>query len=299
MDVAVTGSTGLMGHALVCHLRAAGHRVVRLVQRRPSAADEVLWYPELDTEGLAGVQAVVHLVGERVHGRWTEHHKESIRESRVGGTHALASALAAMEDGPRTLLCASGVGYYGDRGDELLTEASGPGEGFLASVHREAEEAAEVADRAGLRVVHLRLGIVQSAEGGALAYLLPRFRRGLGIRAGAGGQYVSWVSLPDLVGAVGHVLATPTLAGPVNVVAPHPVTNREYADILAGALGRPRFLALTRGLTRRMFGADVAEEIVLASTRAVPERLLGTGFTFRHPRLDVAFRELLNTYYLR
>ncbi|MCT2588162.1 TIGR01777 family oxidoreductase [Actinophytocola gossypii] len=299
MHVAVTGSTGLIGHALIHHLRDAGDRVVRLVQRRPSAPDEVLWYPELDTEGLAGVQAVVHLVGEPVHGRWTEHHKESIRESRVGGTGALASALAAMEDGPRTLLCASSVGYYGDRGEEVLTEASGPGEGFLASVHREAEEAAAVADRAGLRVVHLRLGIVQSAEGGALAYLLPRFRRGLGIRAGAGGQWVSWVSLPDVVRAVSHVLVTPTLAGPVNVVAPHPVANREYADILAAVLGRPRFLALTRGLTRRMFGVEVAEQIVLASTRAVPERLLASGFTFRHATLEAAFRDLLDTYYLR
>ncbi|MPZ82346.1 MAG: TIGR01777 family protein [Actinophytocola sp.] len=293
MNVAVTGSSGLMGHALVSHLRSQGRRVTRLVQRRPSAEDEVLWYPELDTAGLADVQAVVHLVGERVYGRWTEHHKEAIRESRVAGTRALAESLAKMDGGPRTLLCASAIGYYGDRGDEMLTEVSPPGEGFLASVHREAEEAAAIAERAGLRVVHLRIGIVQSPEGGALAWLLPQFRRGLGIRAGTGSQYVSWVSLPDLVRAIGHVLATPSLAGPVNVVAPHPVTNREYADILAGALGRPRFIALTRGLTRRMFGTDVADEIVLASIRAVPDRLLRTGFTFRHPKLEIAFRELL------
>jgi hypothetical protein len=288
-----------MGHALVDHLRAQGSRVTRLVQRRPAAEDEVLWYPELDTARLAGVQAVVHLVGERVYGRWTEHHKEAIRESRVAGTRVLAEALAKMDDGPRTLVCASAIGYYGDRGEETLTEVSPPGEGFLASVHREAEEAAEIADRAGLRVVHLRIGIVQSPDGGALAWLLPRFRRGLGIRAGAGCQYVSWVSLPDLVRAIDHVLATPSLAGPVNVVAPNPVTNREYADILAGALGRPRFLALTRGLTRRMFGTDVADEIVLASVRAVPDRLLRTGFTFQHPKLEIAFRELLSSCDLR
>lgn len=288
-----------MGGALVEHLRARGHEIVRLVQRRPEADDEVLWYPELDTAGLAGVQAVVHLVGERVYGRWTEHHREAIRESRVGGTRVLAEGLASMEDGPRTLLCASAIGYYGDRGDETLTEASGPGEGFLASVHREAEEAADAADAAGLRVVHLRFGIIQSAHGGALAWLLPAFRRGLGIRAGCGNQYVSWVSLPDMVRAVDHVLTTPSLAGPVNVVAPHPVTNREYADILARVLGRPRFLALTRGLTRRMFGTEVADEIVLASVRAVPERLLRTGFTFRHPSLEQAFRELLGNCNLR
>jgi NAD dependent epimerase/dehydratase family enzyme len=279
VKVAVTGTSGLLGGSLLDHLRARGHEVVRLVQRRPESPDEVLWYPELDAEGLAGVQAVVHLVGERVYGRWTEHHREAIRESRVGGTRTLAEGLAKMEDGPRTLLCASAIGYYGDRGDETLTESSAPGDGFLASVHREAEEAADIADRAGLRVAHLRFGIVQSA--------------------GAGGQYVSWVSLPDVVRAVDHVLTTPSLAGPVNVVAPHPVTNREYADILAAVLGRPRFLALTRGLTRRMFGPEVADEIVLASVRAVPERLLRSGFTFLHPRLEVAFRELLDTYYLR
>ncbi len=299
MNVAVTGSSGLLGNALVDHLRAGGHRVIRLVQRRPAAEDEVLWYPELDTDGLADVQAVVHLVGERVYGKWTEHHREAIRESRVGGTRVLAEGLAKMDHGPRTLLCASAIGYYGDRGDETLTELSPPGQGFLASVHREAEEAADIADRAGLRVAHLRFGIVQSAEGGALAWLLPRFRRGLGIRAGAGRQFVSWVSLPDVVRAIDHVLNTPSLAGPVNVVAPHPVTNREYADILARVLGRPRFIALPRALTRRMFGADVADEIVLASVRAVPERLLRTGFTFRHPRLEMAFRELLHDYYLR
>ena len=288
-----------MGHALVDHLRAKGHRVIRLVQRRPAAEDEVLWYPELDSERLAGVQAVVHLVGERVYGKWTEHHREAIRDSRVGGTRTLAEALARMEDGPRTLLCASATGYYGDRGTETLTEGSPPGRGFLASVHHEAEQAADVADRAGLRVAHLRFGIVQSLDGGALAWLLPRFRRGLGIRAGAGGQYVSWVSLPDLVRAIDHVLATPSIAGPVNVVAPHPVTNREYADILAHTLGRPRFLALTRGLTRRLFGTEVADEIVLASIRAVPDQLLRTGFIFHHPRLEIAFRDLLNSCYLR
>jgi uncharacterized protein (TIGR01777 family) len=299
VKVAVTGSSGLLGNALVCHLRGRGHHVIRLVQRRPAADDEVLWYPELDAVGLAGVEAVVHLVGEQVHGKWTEHHREAIRESRVGGTQTLAASLAAMVDGPRALLCASAIGYYGDRGDETLTEVSPPGAGFLASVHHEAEQAADVADRAGLRVAHLRFGIVQSTDGGALAWLLPRFRRGLGIRAGAGRQYVSWVSLPDVVRAIDHVLTTPSLAGPVNVVAPHPVTNREYADILARSLGRPRFLALPRGLTRRMFGADVADEIVLASVRVVPDQLLRTGFTFHHPRLELAFRDLLNTYYLR
>ncbi|MGH3763043.1 TIGR01777 family oxidoreductase [Actinophytocola sp.] len=295
MKVAVTGTSGLLGNALVEHLRAQGHEVIRLVQRRPDADDEVLWYPEVDTAGLAGVQAVVHLVGERVYGKWTEHHREAIRESRVGGTKLLAESLAGVEDGPRTLLCASAIGYYGDRGDETLTEDSPPGKGFLASVHREAEEAADVADRAGLRVAHLRFGIVQSAEGGALAWLLPQFRRGLGIRAGRGRQYVSWVSLPDVVRAIDHVLVTPSIAGPVNIVAPHPVTNREYADILAGVLGRPRFIALTRGLTRRLFGTEVADEIVLASVRAIPERLQRTGFTFRHPNLETAFRELLDT----
>jgi uncharacterized protein len=290
--VAVTGTSGLLGSALVRQLLAGGHEVLRLVRKRPEGVDEALWYPEVDTERLRGVDAVVHLVGETLVGRWTSHQREAIRESRVGGTQLLASALADMADGPRVLLCASATGYYGDRGPEPLTEESAPGESFLASVYREAELAAEPAVAAGLRVAKLRFGVLQSTEAGGLAILLPYFRRGMGIRVSRGDQWVSWVALSDAVRAVIHVLDK-ELAGPVNVVAPNPVTNREYADTLASVLNRPRFLVLPPGLVRRVFGTGLANEVLLASARVLPTALLNSGFTFDQPTLRDALQNLL------
>ena len=295
MKVAVTGTSGLLGGALVRGLLADGHQVVRLVRRRPEADDEVLWYPEVDVEALYGVDAVVHLVGETLAGRWTEHQREAIRESRIVGTRLLASALAGMSDGPRVLLCASATGFYGDRGATELTEQSPPGQGFLPEVYRATEAAAAPAERAGMRVAQLRFGVLQSLAGGGLAIVLPMFRRGMGMRAGRGSQWVSWIALSDAVRAVSHVLAAESLAGPVNVVAPNPVTNREYADTLARVLSRPRFLAMPARLVRRFFGAGLADEVLLASTRVLPERLLASGFRFEHPRLEGALQNLLLT----
>lgn len=292
MRIAVTGTSGLLGGALVRRLAADGHDVLRLVRRRPEAADEALWFPEVDTERLHDVDAVVHLVGEPLVGKWTPHQREAIRESRVHGTRLLSTALADMQDGPRTLLCASATGFYGDRGDEALTEESPPGVGFLPSVYEAAEKAAAPAVDAGLRVVQLRVGVLQSLEAGGLAILLPMFRRGLGIRAGRGTQWVSWISLCDAVGAIVHALAG-SVTGPVNVVSPNPVTNREYADTLAAVLSRPRFLALPPALVRRFFGAGLADEVLLASTRVVPKVLLTSGFEFEHPTLREALQNLL------
>ncbi len=292
MRIAVTGTSGLLGGALVRRLAADGHDVLRLVRRRPEAADEALWFPEVDTERLHDVDAVVHLVGEPLVGKWTPHQREAIRESRVHGTRLLSTALADMQDGPRTLLCASATGFYGDRGDEALTEESPPGVGFLPSVYEAAEKAAAPAVDAGLRVVQLRVGVLQSLEAGGLAILLPMFRRGLGIRAGRGTQWVSWISLCDAVGAIVHALAG-SVTGPVNVVSPNPVTNREYADTLASVLSRPRFLALPPALVRRFFGAGLADEVLLASTRVVPKVLLTSGFEFEHPTLREALQNLL------
>jgi uncharacterized protein (TIGR01777 family) len=292
VKVAVTGTSGLLGGALVRRLLADGHDVLRLVRRRPAAADEALWFPEVDTESLHGVDAVVHLVGEPLVGKWTAHQREAIRESRVHGTRLLATALAEMADGPRALLCASATGFYGDRGAEELTEESPAGFGFLPSVYEAAEDAASPAVSAGLRVVQLRVGVLQSPEAGGLAILLPMFRRGLGIRVGHGTQWVSWIALPDAARAVVHVL-TGSLSGPVNVVAPSPVTNREYADTLASVLSRPRLLALPPRLVRRFFGAGLADEVLLASTRVLPNRLLTSGFTFEHPTLREALQNLL------
>lgn len=273
-------------------LAADGHEVLRLVRRRPEAYDEVLWYPEVDTERLYGVDAVVHLVGETLVGKWTAHQREAIRESRVFGTRLLASALAGMSGGPKILLCASATGFYGDRDAEELTEDSPVGQGFLPSVYREAEAAAEPAVAAGLRVAQLRFGVLQSPDAGGLAILLPMFRRGMGIRVGRGCQWVSWIALSDAVRAITHVLAKP-LAGAVNVVAPNPVTNREYADTLASVLSRPRFIALPPSLARRFFGAGLADEVLLASTRVLPTRLLSSGFTFEYAMLRDALQNLL------
>ncbi|TDV47195.1 TIGR01777 family oxidoreductase [Actinophytocola oryzae] len=292
MKVAVSGTSGLLGNALVRHLMAEGHQVVRLVRRRPESYDEVLWYPEVDTERLRGVDALVHLVGETLVGRWTSHQREAIRESRVVGTRLLATALAGMSDGPRVMLCASATGFYGSRGAVELTEESQPGQGFLASVYQEMEAAAAPAAAAGLRVVYPRFGVLQSTEAGALAVLLPAFRLGLGFRMGRGSQWVSWVGLQDAARAVLHVLDA-RIAGPVNVVAPTPVMNREYADTLASVLRRPRVLALPPFLLRRFFGAGLVEEVLLASARVVPNRLLTSGFRFVHPTLRDALRNVL------
>jgi uncharacterized protein (TIGR01777 family) len=292
VKVAVTGTSGLLGGALVRQLTADGHEVLRLVRRRPESPDEALWYPEVDVERLHGVDAVVHLVGETLVGRWTAHQREAIRESRTVGTRLLATALASMTNGPRVLLCASATGYYGDRGATELTEKSPPGQGFLPSVYQAAEAAAAPAVTAGLRVAQLRFGVLQSPEAGGLAILLPMFRRGLGIRAGRGNQWVSWIALDDAVRAVTHALREP-LAGPVNVVAPSPVTNREYADTLASVLSRPRFLALSPRLVRKVFGDGLADEVLLASTRVLPKCLLTSGFNFRHPTLRAALQSML------
>lgn len=292
MKVAVSGTSGLLGNALVRALQADGHEVFRLVRKRPESPEEILWYPEVDTDRLRGVDAVVHLVGETLVGRWTSHQREAIRESRVAGTRLLASALAHMSGGPRVLLCASATGFYGSRGAEELTEDASAGESFLASVYQDAEAAAAPAMCAGLRVVQLRFGVLQSTEAGGLAILLPFFRRGLGIRISHGNQWVSWIALTDAARAVCHVLRS-TLSGPVNVVAPNPVTNREYADTLASVLRRPRFLMLPARMARRVFGAGLADEVLLASARVVPGKLLSSGFRFEQPTLRETLQNLL------
>ena len=290
----MSGSAGVIGSALVHRLRAAGHEVLRLVPRRPAAEDEVLWYPELDTERLVGVHAVVHLVGEPLVGRWNEQRMESIRESRVQGTGLLAEGLASMgEAAPRVLLTGSSVWAYGDRGAEPLTEDSMAGVGFLAGVYGDAERATDVAASAGVRVAHLRFGLVQTPADGVLARVLPLFRRGLGSRLGRGRQYLSWVTIADAVAATAHVLGTEVLAGPINVTAPAPVTQREYADVLARLLHRPRLVTLPRPALRLRYGTALADEVLLSGARVLPKRLLDTGFRFRHETLPTALVDLL------
>ena len=288
---AVTGATGLVGSSLCAFLRTAGHEVAR-VTRSPGPED-VGWNPragEIDARALEGVDAVVHLAGESVFGlRWTDEKKRAIRESRVAGTRLLAETLAGLPRRPEVLVSASAVGYYGDRGDEALDESSAPGAGFLADVCREWEAATEAAQGAGVRVIHLRIGIVLSSRGGALATQLPPFRLGLGGPGGSGRQITSWISLDDLVYAIHFLAHRREVAGPVNATAPGAVPGREFAATLGRVLRRPAVLPLPGGLLRGVLG-QLAEEMLLSGARVRPAALERAGFGFTHPELEGALR---------
>jgi len=297
MRVAMSGSAGLVGSAVATALAGAGHEVVRLVRRDPAKGEKaVRWDPDrgvIDAEGLSGLDAVIHLAGENIaSGRWNASRKAAIRDSRVKGTRLLCEALAGLSNPPKTLVCASAVGYYGDRGEELLTEESRAGKGFLPEVCREWEEASGPAARKGIRVVTLRIGVVLTPKGGALSRMLPAFRAGLGGVLGSGRQYVSWISLDDLPDIVLHALAKEELRGPVNAVAPRPVTNREFTEALGKVLSRPTLLPVPAFALRLALG-EMADALLLSSARAVPRRLEETGYHFRFPELFGALRHLL------
>ena len=297
MKVLVTGSTGFIGSALVSLLTTGGHVVTRLVRSQPRpGAREVRWDPVagvVDQAGLEGLDAVVHLAGENIAAaRWTAKRKAKIRDSRIKGTRLLCESLARLQQPPKVLVCASAIGYYGDRGDEILTEESTSGTGFLAEVCREWELAAEAAVQRGIRVVHVRIGIVLSPAGGALAKMLFPFRMGFGVVLGTGRQYMSWIALDDLVGSISHALRTDTLRGPVNAVAPNPVTNLEFTRTLGRTLARPTLLPMPAFAVRLAFG-EMGDELLLASARVQPNRLLVSGYVFRFPKLDGALQHLL------
>jgi uncharacterized protein (TIGR01777 family) len=295
--VAVSGSSGLLGSAIGSTLGQRGWTVRRLV-RRSAGAGEISWNPSsgrLDPADLEGVDAVVHLSGEPVGARWTPARKLRIRESRVESTRLLSETLDRLSHPPAVLISASAIGVYGDRGDEILTEAAdlGPESGdFLASVVRDWEAAAEPARGAGVRVVHPRFGIVLSSRGGALRQLLPAFRWGAGARMGDGSQWMSWISLDDAAGAVEHCLENGDVKGPVNVTAPEPVTNREFTRVLGQVLSRPARLRIPASVLRLALG-EMAAGTVLASARVVPAKLLASGYQFRHVSLAQALRDVL------
>jgi uncharacterized protein (TIGR01777 family) len=295
--IVISGASGLVGGALAAALAAAGQPVARLVRGKSAIRPgDVVWDPaagRIDAAALEGAGAVVHLAGESIaFGRWTGAKKRAIRDSRVASTRLLAEALAALARPPRVLVSASAVGYYGDRGDEALTEASGRGQGFLAEVAEAWEAAADPARRAGLRVVHPRIGMVLAASGGALPRMVTPFRLGLGGVVGDGHQQVSWIALDDLVEVLRHLLTTESLAGPVNAVAPTPVDNRELTRTLARVLGRPALLPMPAALVRLAFG-EMGPALLLASARVLPARLQATGFRFRYPALEGARRAVL------
>jgi uncharacterized protein (TIGR01777 family) len=293
--VLVSGSHGLVGSVLIPFLTTGGHGVTRLVRGGAAAADTVNWDAEYSVkpESLEDFDAVIHLAGENIaSGRWSKAKKAAIRDSRIKGTHALASALTKVKSPPRVLVCASAIGYYGDRGDEELTESSAPGTGFLADVCREWEEAARPAREHGIRTVHVRFGVILSPQGGALAKMLTPFRLGAGGRIGSGRQWMSWIGIHDAVGAIHHAVHADALAGPVNVVAPNPVTNAEFTRTLGRVLHRPTILPMPAFAARLALG-EMANELLLSSQRVNPTRLLETGYEFRHRELEAALRHVL------
>ena len=295
MKILISGSTGLVGSALVPALQSSGHEVLALVRSSSSGTQSrtgsVTWDPtsgQLSAANLEGIDAAVHLAGENIAARrWTPAQKAKIRESRVAGTRLLAETLAKLKEQPRTLVCASAIGFYGDRSDQRLNEDSPPGTGFLADTCREWEAAARPAVEQGIRVVHLRTGLVLASQGGALAKMLPPFRLGLAGIIGSGRQYMSWISLGDLVAVISYALSNETLRGPVNAVAPNPVTNYEFTKTLGRVLRRPTLFPMPAFAARLAFG-EMADGLLLASTRIDPKRLLDCGFRFRFPELEAA-----------
>jgi uncharacterized protein (TIGR01777 family) len=298
MDVAISGSHGLIGTALAHDLRAGGHRVRRLVRpgSEPSESS-IAWDPAagtIDEAALEGVDAVVHLAGAGIGDkRWSEARKRELVESRVEPTRRLAQALARLDRPPQVLVSASGINIYGDHGDEIITEASALGHDFLADLCQQWEAATEPARDRGIRVNCIRSGVVLSPDGGALARQLPFFRLGLGGRMGSGQQYDSWIALDDEVGAIRWLLDH-ELEGPVNLCAPQPVRNAEFTEVLGRVLRRPTLVPTPMVVPKLMFGGELIEALVLASARVVPEKLQASGFAFAYPTLEPALRHLLD-----
>ncbi len=298
LKVLFSGSHGLVGTALIKSLEVQGHEIFRLVRQLPHSESEIEWNPDrysIAISRLEGFDAVVHLAGESIaEGRWTEEKKRRIRDSRVKGTKLLSDALANLERPPKSLICASAIGYYGDRGDELLTEESAPGNDFLAGVCVEWEKATELAAEKGIRVVNTRFGIILSKDGGALAKMLTPFRLGIGGRVGSGKQWMSWIVLDDAVGAIEFALANESLRGPVNFVAPNPVRNSEFTKTLGKVLSRPTLFPIPEFGVRLAFG-EMADALLLSSQRVEPQRLKTAGYQFRYEVLASALRHVLSS----
>jgi uncharacterized protein (TIGR01777 family) len=292
--VLVSGVSGPIGTALLPSLNASGYEVTRLVRGPANGEGQISWDPAkpLAPESVSGFAAVIHLAGESIVGRWTEAKKKRIRESRVGPTRNLAQSLAKAKDRPRVFVTASAIGYYGNRGDEALRESSAPGKGFLADVCRDWEAASQPAADAGIRSVQLRTGLVLSPDGGALQKMLLPFRLGIGGNIGNGRQWWSWIDIQDWVGALHHILKTDLLQGAVNVVAPRPVTNAEFTKTLASVLSRPAIFPMPAFAARLAF-SQMADELLLASQRVEPAKLISSGYPFHYSDLRRALAAIL------
>ncbi len=295
MKIIMSGSSGFIGTAALSKLTADGHQIIRLVRSVDSRKTaSIVWNPTegvLETDQLEGANVIIHLAGESVAGRWTVAKKERILQSRVHGTRLLSESIAWLADRPKVFLSASAVGFYGNRGDEVLTEDSQLGSGYLADVCREWESATTAARNAGIRVVHLRFGMVLDTRGGALPKMLTPFKLGLGGVIGTGRQYISWITLNDAVRALQFAMETPVLQGPINVVSPNPVNNREFTKSLGRALKRPTLFPMPAFAARLAFG-QMADEVLLAGARVQPQRLLTAGFQFQQPDLTAAFQSI-------
>jgi uncharacterized protein (TIGR01777 family) len=293
--VLVTGVSGPIGAVLLPYLESQGAHIFRLVRGPVRGADQISWDPlqPILPDSVSGFDAVVHLAGESIVGRWTDDKKKRVRESRVLGTRHLATALSQTSRRPRVFICASAVGYYGNRGEEILIEESPGGQGFLADVSRAWEEATRPAAEAAIRTVNLRIGLVLSPKGGALGKMLTPFRLGLGGKIGSGQQWWSWIHVDDIVGAVHYAMHAESLSGPVNLVSPSAVQNVDFTRILASVLGRPTLLPLPAFVARLAFGAEMADELLLSSAHVEPGRLRASGYSFRFPELRVALDDLL------
>ena len=296
MKVAVSGASGLVGSALVEELKRWGHEVLRLVRQEDVAADAVLWDYEqgiCEAERLEGCDAIIHLAGDNVaSGRWTTAKKQRIRDSRVIGTGFLARKVAALANPPKVFVCASAIGFYGDRGDDRLEEQAAPGSGFLSSVVQEWEEATKPLTKIGVRVVNLRIGLVLSGNGGALKRMLLPFRLGVGGVVGSGQQFISWIAIDDVIGAIHHCMTTESLSGPVNAVAPNPVTNHDFTKALGQTLHRPTVLPMPAFAVRLAFG-EMGDELLLSSTRVVPTKLQASGYQFQAEEILSALQLVL------
>ncbi|MEW6157290.1 MAG: TIGR01777 family oxidoreductase [Verrucomicrobiota bacterium] len=291
MKILITGASGLVGSALTRHFETSGHQILRAVRHEPRHDCEIEWHPNkgaLNPASLESLDTVIHLAGENIAAhRWSARQKQKIRESRVKGTHLLAETLARLSHPPATLLCASAIGYYGDRGEERLTEQSQSGTGFLAEVCRQWENATQAARQKGVRVVQMRFAMILSRRGGALPKMLTPFRFGFGGPAGNGRQFWSWIAIDDLVGAIEHLLAHPELSGPFNFSSPEPVRSREFARTLGKALHRPAWFPAPAFVLRLVLG-EMADGLLLSSARVHPERLIESGYQFKYSKVDQA-----------
>lgn len=296
MKILISGSGGLVGSAALAHLNALGHYVVRLVRANPVRdRGDILWDPvagSIERKKLEGFDAVLHLGGESLLNLWTASNKERMVNSRVQGTEFLAQTLAGLTAKPKVFACASAIGYYGDRGEEWLSETSKPGRGFLAELCEDWEKAADFASSAGIRVVHLRFGIILSDRGGALKAMLPPFLTGLGGPLGSGRQYMSWISLTDVAKAIAHILEKDSLRGAVNITAPNPVTNKDFSRALGRVLHRPAILPVPSFILKALPGG-MGREFFLASSRVEPAKLRMSGYRFEYPDVEQALRQTL------